>query len=311
MVLATRKVAIPSVLVTLAACGGGGGGGDGAVEVPFSSFSSIVPNQTVVMNASAVTANVTYMTDPFTGDVTVQTAGFTPEGAGTVRLTYDGSRALNGIAINTPQPNSSVSFNQGTPNHAISCGSGTCLAESPTASAVAADPFFFNWNYQTFGVWGVDTGPGNTVFGALSAGSVTPGAALPMTGTSVLFTGITAGFYVNPSGVPHGTAATVNATVNFTNQTILFNTFGTTVVNANTPGATPTLNTDLNLTGNLSYAPGVNAFSGTVSAAPSTGLTGQASGRFYGPAAEEMGGTYTLGHPTNVSRLMGGFGAKR
>src|SRR5687767_12929185 len=152
MAFAMRSAVVPFVLVALGACGGGGGGGGGgAVEVPFSSFSSVAPNQTVVMDATTRTSTITYTTDPF-GNVTVIGSTVNPqELAGTMRLTYNGSRTLSGISINSP--NSNVSFSQGSPGHSVSCGGGTCLGESPTASAVVGDAFSLGWNYQTFGVW--------------------------------------------------------------------------------------------------------------------------------------------------------------
>jgi hypothetical protein len=258
------------------------------------------------MNATARTSVITYNTDA-SGNVTVIGAATNPsEGTGTMRLSYDGSRALNGINITTPS--SGVMFSQGSSGHSVSCSSGTCFAENPTASAVIADPYApsLNWNYQTFGVWGAVTGPTNSVFGALSAGSPTPGSAVPTSGNAV-FNGLTAGFYVDASGTSFATASTMTANVSFSSRSIGFSTSDMTLVNANT-GATST-SSGLAISGTLNYASGVNSFSGTVST-QNPALSGSASGRFYGPAAEEMGGTYQL-QGSGVQRMIGGFGAKR
>lgn len=301
---AIRAPAIAAALIVLSGCGGGGGGNSTAPEAPFS-FGAVQPNQTVVLDAMAVTLNTSIAVDG-AGNATVTSADFTPEAAGTVQLRYDGSTTLAGIAINTPQPNSSVSFDQGSPGHEIRCGSGVCVAENPTAAAVSADPLALGWNYQTFGVWGVESSMTSAVFGALSAGSPTPASAVPTTGTAT-FNGITAGFYVDGAGTPYGMASTLTADVNFSSRSIQFQTSDMRLINANT-GAEST-RADLRVGGELGWSSGVNRFSGTVTT-QNGALTGSAAGRFYGPAAEEMGGVYALSG-TRTERMIGGFGARQ
>jgi len=67
-------------------------------------------------------------------------------------------------------------------------------------------------------------------------------------------------------------------------------------------------NTALDLTGSLSYNAGSNQFTGNVNNTGST-LTGTATGRFYGPAAQEIGGTFGL--TGSAGYYGGGFGAKK
>ena len=98
----------------------------------------------------------------------------------------------------------------------------------------------------------------------------------------------------------------MNATVDFGARNILFTTSDTKALNMNTNAETA--NTSLNLTGTLTF-PGSASFSGNVSTVDNR-LSGTASGRFYGPAAEELGGTYHLSRGTR-ERMIGGFGAKR
>jgi hypothetical protein len=67
--------------------------------------------------------------------------------------------------------------------------------------------------------------------------------------------------------------------------------------------------TNLNMSGTLGYG-GSNSFSGGVaSVVVGVNMAGTATGRFYGPAANEVGGVYSLtdGTVTNV----GSFVAKR
>ena len=74
------------------------------------------------------------------------------------------------------------------------------------------------------------------------------------------------------------------ATVNYVTRSIAFST-------SNSQLNTGLLMPNLNMSGTLTYAPGQNLFAGTVTSAT---MTGTASGRFYGPNAEEIGGIYSL-----------------
>ena len=65
----------------------------------------------------------------------------------------------------------------------------------------------------------------------------------------------------------------------------------------------------MNLTGTLTYSAGSNQFTGAVANSGST-LSGTATGRFYGPAAQEIGGTFGL-TGAGLSAYGGGFGAHR
>lgn len=165
-----------------------------------------------------------------------------------------------------------------------------------------------NWNYQTFGVWQHTTvvGPTATVeIGAISAGSPSPVSGIPTTGTAS-YAGVAAGIYVDPTGELFSTAATLTSSADFLSRRLSFNTVGTTTVNAS--GATAAA-PDLNLSGTLGYGVSSNQFSGAVSSAGGT-LNGTAVGKFYGPNAEEIGGTYELSDG-GVETMIGGFGAKR
>jgi hypothetical protein len=100
----------------------------------------------------------------------------------------------------------------------------------------------------------------------------------------------------------------MTATVDFGARTVDFRTTGTTIGNLST-GGSPISRPGLDLRGNLGYAAGTNQFTGGVSTAD-TSLNGSATGRFYGPAAQEIGGVYSL-TGAGQSSLIGGFGGKR
>ena len=313
---------------TLAACGTGGGGGGGSgtpaqippapgptpapdqttqrqntppgssprTDVAFTTFSAVQPNQNVIMGGSAITMSGTQTSN---GPVT----SVSPETNGDSNLTlgFDSQRKLTALAISAPEGN--VSFDRSA-GHSISCsGGGVCKASSPTASAVIGDAFGSGWNYQTYGVWAVQTGPHNFVLGGMSAGNATPGNAVPTTGAATFF-GNASGYFIDAAGIRSTTSAAMIANVDFQNRAIGFSTLDTTLVNSATGAASS--KQELDVLGSLSWAPGVNNFSGQVQTRDST-LNGSASGKFYGPTGQEIGGTYQLGGG-GVSRLVGGFG---
>jgi hypothetical protein len=280
------------LLAGLAACGGGGGGGGSTIrEVPFTSFSAIAPNQTVVMSGISETVSGTIDAS----GVVTPNASVLDTANSTARLTYDGNRNLSQISFGTPQ--ASESF------RGISCSEGVCGAETATSFVIAIDAPAIGWDYQSFGVW-LTSSPTTFQVGAMSAGAVTPGSAVPTTGTGS-FLGVAAGFYVDTFGQPFGTAAVMNAEADFSRREIAFSTTGTTLINLNN-GAQPD-GTGLNLSGTLRYDAGSSQFLGTVNT-QSPGLSGTANGKFYGPTAQEIGGVYSL---TGAGRMIGAFGGGR
>jgi hypothetical protein len=66
----------------------------------------------------------------------------------------------------------------------------------------------------------------------------------------------------------------------------------------------------LDLKGTLTYSAGSASFSGSIVNAAGT-MQGTSGGRFYGPAAQELGGTYALKSATTSETMVGAYGAKR
>jgi transferrin binding protein len=312
MSMPVRVSAVPMILMAaLTACGGGGGGGSvhtparvpapvpAAVagqapeESAFTSFSAIAPNRTLVMSGVSQTGSGTdasFTLDPVS------------ESNSAARLSFDADRNLSGISINTPQ--SGVAFGA-TETGCFSFGS--CAAANAESLAVVMNPADLGWTYQSFGVWMTDVSPGSFQAGAFSAGAVTPGSAVPTVG-SATFSGQAGGFYFDGAGARFATDAQMSAVTDFANRKIQFSTTGTLLTDTRTLAQTSS--SGLDLRGNWSYAPGSSQFSGGVNTADGN-LTGSASGRFYGPSAQEIGGVYGLGSPTGASRMIGGFGGKR
>jgi hypothetical protein len=301
-----RAAAVSVVVAMLAACGGGGGGviatGPSTSEVPLASFAAVAPNQTVVMEGSSAALSGTLTTSG--GITTITSVDRSPIGSATVRFSYGNTRELTTISMSTPE--GSFSFDRNAPGHSIDCSGRICSAENPTANALVIDPVDVGWNYQSFGVWGTDLSQNSWKLGAISFGSPTQGSSLPTMG-SATFIGMAVGFYTDLAGTLYGTTADMRADVNFGSRSIQFSTSNTGLVNSNTSARST--DNGLNLLGTLAYAQGVNAFSGHVRTQNSL-LGGDATGKFYGPSAEEIGGVYSL-RGTSMGSMVGGFGGKR
>ncbi len=293
MSMSFRVAAFPVVLTTaLSACGGGGGGGGSVIrqipEVPFTSFSATAPNTTVVMPG---------LSQSLSG------ANDDPVDA-TAKLTYGANGELSGIAFSSPQV--STSFGASQISERIIDGRRTSYVALDGPSSVSVvDPAFFGWNYQSFGTWMEDIDPFQ--FGVVSAGAVTPASAVPSTGTAN-FIGQAGGIYIDGAN-RYGTDAQMSAFADFGNRSIQFSTTGTMLAPIGESAPSTLDPATLNLSGNLTYAPGTSQFSGAV-ATQGSALTGDASGRFYGPNAEEIGGVYGL-TGSGGRRMLGGFGGKR
>jgi hypothetical protein len=176
------------------------------------------------------------------------------------------------------------------------------------------------FTYQTFGSWSPNAVINTHIESYFSAGVTTSAATLPVLGTAT-YTGVAAGTYVNAvTNDPSQTTATMNATANFVARTVAFSTTGTTSLSNNAVvGTLPTANAALNMSGTLSYAVGNNTFTGAVST--TNGMSGNATGRFYGPgiaaatptkaigAPPEIGGTFAV-MATGVGAMQGAFGGK-
>jgi hypothetical protein len=162
----------------LAACGGGGGGGGGGsaiapgtagnpVEVGFSSFAAIGPNQTVVMSGvsrSGSGSDAAFNLNP-------------DPSSGTIKLTYDGAGNLSAMTMSTPGTSLSYSGKQIIPVDTGSDRGTSYLGFDGKSLGFATDPASQGWNYQSFGIWmsNLDSSPLRA--GAISAGAVTPGSA--------------------------------------------------------------------------------------------------------------------------------------
>jgi hypothetical protein len=222
------------------------------------------------------------------------------------RIGYNSAGDPAALSLNSP--NSSVSFASGQIRTDEAGRPTSFSAGNSGALGVMVDPSYYGWNYQSFGVWMKDPMASTFQAGTISAGAVTPGSAVPTIG-SATFTGHAGGFYFDGAGNRFSTDARMSAVTDFRNRNIDFSTSGTVLSTVTNPPLT-TPNSDLDLRGNLSYAAGASRFTGNVSTA-NNALSGNATGRFYGPNAEEIGGVYGLSAPSGGARMIGAFGGKQ
>ena len=234
-------------------------------------------------------------------------------------------RALDGGG-NTTNYTNSPAFAAGTSATVSADGTEVSLATSTTVDN--GQPVIFNdtlplppsasefngplhWPQQNqalsqsaFGSWDV---PGNTGVPATGTffafGVLTDGTAIPVTSNATYagrWTGvqwlITGGTTLNGAEV----FGTFTAVVDYVNRTMTV-----TALNANGSATA--------LSGVLSYAPTTNALSGASMTGP-IGYNGAAIARFFGPAGEQLGGTFRLNAtaiPSGTNVIIGSFGSKR
>jgi C-lobe and N-lobe beta barrels of Tf-binding protein B len=162
-----------------------------------------------------------------------------------------------------------------------------------------ADSTGLGFQYQSFGAWDSKNTQFSSGISASSGGQPTPAAAVPSSGNA-RFTGNLVGIHQSGSS---GQTARANLVLdaNFSSRSLGFASSNTTLNGSAAPR--------LDLNGTLTYAPGSSSFAGTLRSAGGT-LSGSASGVFYGPRAEEAGGTFIL-KSSGTESLTGAYGAKR
>jgi hypothetical protein len=182
---------------------------------------------------------------------------------------------------------------------------GTSTSVVGAQVGVNPNPYVLGWEYQSFGVWNNSAATSGFIR-ASTFGASTPGSAVPTSGTAI-FTGKAAGFYISPEGQSAMAAAELSVNANFNTRSLALSSSGTVITrDAKTATAAP----NLDLKGTLTYAPGINSFKGSLVNSSGT-MSGSSQGKFYGPAAQELGGAFTVKSPSTVEAFTGAYGAKR
>jgi len=291
----------------LSACGGGGGGTVGptppAVTTTFTTWRTDVAGKAIQVDGVGKQVSYTYdvankKIDTITNlqDVPAASAVFAFDNAGVLTGLFLSS-APTTLAF-TASDLSTLSVNTVVDPDFV-------VGVNTSSRAIISNPRSTAWDYQSFGVWesGLDTDHG--YYGAVSLGAPTADTAIPGSGTAnSTFTGKVIGSYVTAGGLGNTVLATLNVGVDWGTRSLTLSTSNTQI---SADGATFSPNTGLDMTGMLSYLPGANGFSGTLTS--SSGLTGNSTGQFYGPNAEELGGVFFL-QGSGLETYSGAYGAK-
>ena len=171
---------------------------------------------------------------------------------------------------------------------------------------VMHDPAAAGWTYQTFAHY-IDPKSG-VIYGYQSLGDETKFTALPASGTAT-YNGLTTAYVVKDDQSRQLTA-NVKAIVDFGLKGVRFETANSQFHSLDANGRRVTVKgADYDMKGTAKWENG-NLFLGKVEAA-AAGLKGNLSGKFFGPSAAEIGGTYGLQKEDGSEHLIGGYGAKR
>ncbi|WP_050603043.1 transferrin-binding protein-like solute binding protein [Ruegeria sp. 6PALISEP08] len=295
-------------IVFLSACGGiagldfdlddddsssGGSGVQGPVSTTPAQKINLPQDGTATLNGRAVVQ--TFTTNQTTRAVAVQSQSIPSNSSVTVSTSGGDIIAFTGSATG-----SNVNLDSRTGDN-VQQGTVAAVFNSPDLDrgAVLLDPSRTRFEYQTFGSWIEGRNQASGTAAAGSYGSVTPTADMP-TGRNASYQGASTGVARLSDGNQYQTSSNINVTTDFSSATISStNTDATSLVVGVPDRAAPEL--DFSGSGSISNS----GFTATV-AGP--GTNGEAYGVFYGPNAEEVGGTFQATGANGVSHI-GAFGA--
>ena len=276
-----------AVLIALAGCGGSSGGGQTG---PIQSFADTLDDGTYEVAGLVRTA------DGGPGEVPASLL-FEREGGRIIAVAVEGTGVDFEIDTrdgDSLEPLANNEFFLGE----TADGSVFLVAVEPLE-----DPPGFT--YQTYGHWVIDDGT-TPRYGAGSFGAVTPVADMPgrvLSGPDAIYRGVGGGWVIVASGT-RDAVTQVEISTDF--DRIAFRTFDTQTINPATDRFAPDPGLDLEGSGDVSG----NGFSITVATVADDGR-GPVTGRFYGPGAEEVGGTFEVMNDVSDGIYLGAFGAVR
>jgi hypothetical protein len=277
-------------LVVLAGCGGDSG--TSSTLAPFVNWdTSLKANQT--FQVSGISFETTLISD--STDATFSSASDAVERS--VSLTGTVNASANGLTRFAITSNSgrSLSFSSGIIKEK---GYFYALNLNRTEELSLADPADLDWNYQSFGFWeNKSQNFSLTTEGFYSVGVVTSDAALLSKTGKATYTGAGAFSYYQVGFNQERYKSNITVEADFSKRELNFD--------SKISGGPP----NLNFTGALSYGQqNSSVFRGDLSNTDLS-LTGSAVGKFYGPAAQEIGGVFSLKSSSGDQRVFGAFGA--
>lgn len=286
-------------LALLSACGGGGGGtvapSAPVVTTTFTTWRTDLAGKTIQVNGGGEQVSYTW------NNKITSVSSVSDTSASGVFVFDAGSTLTQLFLISGTTTTGFTAGEVGT----LLADADFVVAENFTSRAIVSNPKSLKWDYQSFGVWetGLDTDQGQ--YGAVSLGAPTAGTAIPGSGTAT-FTGKVVGSYVNAGGFGHSVLADLAVGVDWTNRSLDLTTTNTRI---SADGTTFSAASGLDMSNQtLNYTAGTNSFTGTLTTTNGL-LSGDSTGKFYGPNAEELGGVFFL-RGSGVETYSGAYGAK-
>lgn len=314
-----KRISVLTLTVILTACGGGGGGSNpGVTTTGFTSWRDSVAGKTIRADGEGKKVAYDYAAGKITNIYPVV------DTAETSFFTFDANSSLTQLTLTSTgfsgdQISDLAGYTGFLPGYTGTKDSGGnsyfLKASSPTSQAVISNPRSLAWDYQSFGVWetGLDTTSGD--YGAMSVGAPTTSPVLAIPGVDgATFTGKLVGSYVDSGGLGYTALADLTVIADFSNQPSL--AFATTNTQISSNWSSFSAKSELDLSGTLYIDGSTNSFSGTLSTTTPTPtgdggvLTGESTGQFYGPNAEELGGVFFL-QGSGLETYSGAYGASR
>jgi len=283
--------------IALIGCGGNDTKPPEAPPTPtFSSFNNVAPNQSLLLGAITDDTEATLSFGQVVSGIFNRDIDANAE----VTITISNLGTIEEIALK--DVNRELSFD--------ATGVGFPLDSGAGASLYGIDHDIWEHDYQTFGYWVTEyTGIGAETIeiGVISAGLKTPFASIPTSNTA-LFEGYYVGV-LSDAGTPFEVIGYADLSVNFSSKLVTLDGWGASIYDVDTfeEVIDTTLTDSLELLGTLRYT-NSNAYSGDIQNLDGL-MTGEATGAFYGPNAEETGGVLRLSNDRIM--LTASFGAKR
>lgn len=271
----------------------GCGSGNGSERtIPFSTNSEIPENGTVEIPGEARTAS--YVVDNATGEIFI--SNLTGPVPSRVLITReDGEEFL----LRLIAPSSRAEFNTRTGAEAILSGfvilygsdGGDNFAQVVNGTSAPLE-------HQVFGTWATGLRDGRGSLSAGSFGNVTPVDSVP-SGVTASYGGISTGLAKLSDGVGYETLSNVSLFTDF--STFSMSSENTEAFRLSDGQFRDAAELDFSGNGSVSGA----GFSAIISASPT--MSGEVQGVFYGPGAEEVGGTFEMSGPDDQAYI-GSFG---
>jgi hypothetical protein len=298
----------------MAGCGGGGGGGGGS---PAVRPSPAPPAYQPILNPTVRLDGVTSILQIDEPPRLTRSSGTT---SGELHSDSTGTVTSVRLVVSSPGASFEETFSPSAQQPIAGAANGGFYVQEKTASdgslrsLVLLDPRTAGLSYSTLGVWTNEPPAAGAAphAGIFIVGAQTRGTDIPTTG-SATYNGLMGGIYADRQTV-YAVGATARAVADFGSRSVMLNTTGTQRVDINAPAAIPVADAGLDITTRLVYPAGQNQLSSDSFSAGRL-QAGEVNARFFGPSAEELGGTFFARNGTSqansTEQMSGGFLLKK